>query len=211
MACGACLRELHEPSPLRHAAGAPAGRAGFRRRPWLRARTSAGRAGCLPPQIDLHGLSEYGVLEVHLDGICEILAFPGPSRTSCPISENIPENILEASASIEFSALSEPFKTGAGSCALTKPCLERCMAELVVLLAFFRIREDLVGGVHLLEFLLCRLVPGIHVRMELPRLLPEGLLYLLLCGVPVYPKDLVEILLCRSGHTLSGKFIVFIL
>ena len=118
-------------------------------------------------------------------------------------------NVLGAVAGIAGGiALIPPFGL-TGAAAGSAPA--EVVAELVVLLAFLHVREHLVGSVHLLEFLLCRLVPGIHVRMELPRLLPEGLLYLLLCGIPVYPKDLVEIFLCRSGHTVSSKFIVFIL
>ena len=71
---------------------------------------------------------------------------------------------------------------------------EDARADLVVLLALLRIREDVVGALDLLEALLGRLVARVLVRVVLPRELPVGLLDLVRRGVLLDAQHLIEVL-----------------
>ena len=80
-------------------------------------------------------------------------------------------------------------------------------AELVVALALFRVGQDLVGLVDLLEFFLGGLVAGVVVRVVFQRQLTVGLLDLLVRGCLGYPQDLVIVtfFLCHFHSPLAAS------
>src|SRR5580658_8036857 len=73
-------------------------------------------------------------------------------------------------------------------------------AELIVHLALLRIRKDVVGFLHLLEFFFRGFVAGIQVRMIFARKLPVSLANFLLYSLPGNAEKFVVILLGSCGH-----------
>src|SRR5712671_1051173 len=76
----------------------------------------------------------------------------------------------------------------------------RVEADLVVDLAFLGIAQNVVGFGQGLELLLGPFVPGIHVRMILPRQLAERLTDFLRRGAFLHAQNLVVVLLGGSCH-----------
>src|SRR5258707_14154250 len=73
---------------------------------------------------------------------------------------------------------------------------------LVIHLSFFRIRQHVVCFLHLLEFLFRRFVPGIQVRVILPRQLAEGRANILRARLARDSQQFVIVLLCSCRHRL---------
>ena len=80
-------------------------------------------------------------------------------------------------------------------------------AELVVPLALFRVREDLMGLVDLLEFFLGGLVAGVVVRVVFQGQLTVGFFDLLIRGCLGYPQHFVIIafFLCHVHSPLAAS------
>ena len=71
------------------------------------------------------------------------------------------------------------------------------MAELVVILAFLRIGEDVVGFLGLAEFFLGLRIVLVAVRVELPHGLAVCFFYFISAGIAGNAQHVVKIPLCH--------------
>ena len=138
-------------------------------------------------------LTPEGLLEADLQIIAKVRAGLRPPRPPPLPSPEDAEDVPEAE-------VPEEVLEGGGAEAGEVLGTEGRMAELVVLGLLLGVREDLEGLVDLLELLLGLLVPGVQVGVVLPGELPEGLLDILVRGIPGNPQDLVVVPLCHAGR-----------
>ena len=149
---------LARPDP----AGAVAGRTGNRRRAAGGTGAGAGVAGRGARHLDCRLLALEGFLQRDAHVVAHVGAgapAAAPATPAAKVAEHLVENVAEAGAEAEI----EP---GTGAAAL-RTLHEGLMAHPVIDLALFRVLQDVVGFVDLLEARLGGGVPRIAVRVVL--------------------------------------------
>src|SRR5829696_6049836 len=180
------LRLGLDPAPV---AARAHGRHGARLRPGA----MAGRAGRRERDGHRHLRALHRLLERDVDLGLEVAAALGPRRTAraAPTAgaEEIGQDVAEASE----AAAAAPGPEATATAAAREAAAEDA-APGVVLLALIGVRQDRVGGLHLLEALLGVLVAVVRVRVILARQLAVGLLDLVVRGLLVDAERLVRVL-----------------
>ena len=192
-------REFHEAALDGAPAAAAAARAGPLARSGGAALPAAGLAGGLAVDADTGLDAVDGVLEPDLHGVLEVLAALGtagggfgaadPAAPAEEILEEIPEGRRAVVRKIEAFEPRPPRPSARARARRDPPEL----AELVVLGPLFRVAQDRVGLLDLLEPGLGRLVPGVEVGMVFPGQLAVGLLDVGQGRSPGDPQDLIII------------------
>src|SRR5699024_696783 len=196
-AAGAGLLALHDSKGgallLDDIAAAAAVGAGLGLAAGGRAAAAALGAGLLPGDGDVLFAAVDRLVKAQGDAHPDVLALTGgvgvgacaAPKPAEAAAEDVPEDVPQVHPAKAAEA--------AGSAALAGRVVgvHPRKAKLVVALALFRVGQDLVGLVDLLEFFLGGLVAGVVVRVVFQRQLTVGLLDLLVRGCLGYPQDLV--------------------
>jgi len=160
-------------------------------RPRLRAVAPAGGADFISLELDFLLCAKdsffEGQLNFHLEVTPTLGCFATRSARSPPAAKPKTKQLLEKIAEVR------------GVIRHATNVAQALLAEAVIAGALVGIREHAVGLVDLLEFLLS-VVLFVDIRVELARKFTEGLLDLVLRGVPRYAEDFV--IIAVAGHTL---------
>ena len=116
----------------------------------------------------------------------------GRAAEAAKPAETAAEDIAKDIAQVH-TAGAEATETGAAALAGPIVGVDPGKAELIIALAFFRVRKDIVGLVDLLELFLSRLVAGVQVGVVLFGQLAVGAFDLGIGGVFADPQHLVII------------------
>src|SRR5439155_10984961 len=200
---GAGQRE--EPLVLGHRPRSLALGAHVGRRPRLRSRAPTHRAGSRPLDAQGNGGALHRIFEGDPDLGLQVRSSGRPAGSSAPASTGEhAEQVSEVSDVAHALAEREPLRANAPASSgpptrprSAEPSETRGshVPDLVVLLAFLLVAEDVVGGRDLLEAILGVLVPAVPVGVVLLGELPVGLLDLGGRGVLGVAQHLVVVLL----------------
>ena len=166
----------------RDMARALAVRADLRRRAGGAARALAVRAALDAADRDLLLAAEGGLLEADVQRGAQVVALARRvrvgARRAAEAAEDVAEDVAEAPEAAKASEAVKPAEA-----ARARVGIEGGEAELVVLLALFLVREDLVGLVGLLEALLAGLVAGVQIGVVFLGQLSVCFFDFIRCGV----------------------------
>ena len=182
-ACRAGLLKNHHAPPRRHLAGAVTRTAG-RQAVALRPRAAAAFAGFLGRETNRLVRAVIGLFEGHGQGVLEVGA-AGRTRGTSAATHEIAKDAVE-----DVAKAAEPASAGRAG---LEPLLEGRVPHLVIGAAPFRVFQDLVGTVDILERLLGLAVSRIAVGVVLLGQASVRTLDGLCVGVALDAQDFIEV------------------